>query len=413
MARKWDTGFELQTTTNGVEWDTTTSGGGGSVLVDTTHQRSGAACLKIVSSVSNSNYIEHQVFSSNTACYTRMYMNFSAFPSDVLGAILQANDSVGTVVACIAITTAGKLRLFDGNSSGTQLGSDSSALSTGTWYMIELKVVQSASPKVEARLNAVAFASGTPTDTNNPTQFDYGMPDFVTGMTAYMDDVAVNDTTGSFQTGYPGSGKIKRQSPNAAGDNNAWLVAVGGTAGSANNYTRVNETTPDNATSYNADTVSGHIDDYAVSASGIGVNDTVNCVSIGVVYAGASSSSDATFKVRLKALSGGTVVEGTAITPNSTSWKTNANAVPKVYTLVSYQKPGTSNAWTQADLDAAQIGLDLTTTGTNACRVTVLWMSVDYTPAAGGAAPIGKDIQAGQNTLGAVIMQAVNRASTY
>ena len=41
MARLWSSGFELQSVTSGVEWDTTT----GLPTIDTTTKRSGAASL--------------------------------------------------------------------------------------------------------------------------------------------------------------------------------------------------------------------------------------------------------------------------------------------------------------------------------------------------------------------------------
>jgi hypothetical protein len=66
----------------------------------------------------------------------------------------------------------------------------------------------------------------------------------------FFDDLAINDNTGSFQNSYPGEGKIIHLKPNAAGDSNGFSVQVGGTVGSSNNYTRVNEVTPDDATSY-------------------------------------------------------------------------------------------------------------------------------------------------------------------
>lgn len=376
MARLWSTGFELQSVTNAVEWDSSTGTG---VTIDTSaHIRTGNASLKVVTSNAASNYIEHQVSATKVRLMTRFYVYFTAFPSDVLGAMLQHNDDVGAVTSCLSITVAGKLRLHNGNSNAAQLGSDSAALSLNTWYRVEL---DTNGATATAYLNGTQFATGTLTNSANALQIDLGMPDFVASMVAYFDDVAVNDGSGSFQNTLPGAGQIVHLKPNAAGDNNAFTVQIGGTVGAANNYTRVNETTPNDATSYNGDVTSGNIDDFVLQAtpSSIGSSDTINVVQVGVRYRALVAAAEAAFKVRVKKASAGTVSSSAAITPNSTTWRTNANAIPLQYPLTTYQNPD-SASWTKALLDTAQAGYTISTTNTNAADISTLWVLVDSTP---------------------------------
>lgn len=383
MARLWSSGAELQSTTNGVEWDTTTVTSGG-VAIDTTTKRSGAASLKFTSSASASNYIEHLFSSSEVVAFSRVYVYFTAWPTDAHGAIIQHINNAGTVIASIAVTTAGKLRLFDGDSAGTQRGSDSSALSLNTWYRVELQTNNGAGTEIEAKIDGTAFASGAMTSATNTKSIDFGFVDWQANAVMYMDDMAVNDNSGSSQTSYPGAGNIIHLKPDSAGDS-AGFVRQGTDSGA--NYSQVNETTPDDVSKYvNSATLNAE-DLHNMGASGIGASDTVNVVSIGVRFRRNNNTASPQFKVEVEKTSGGTISQGSAITPNSTTWRTNANAAPRVYTLTTYTDPDGA-AWTQTTLDSMQAGFKLTTTGgTTRIDVSTVWALVEYVPNAGGASP--------------------------
>lgn len=193
----------------------------------------------------------------------------------------------------------------------------------------------------------------------------------------YLDDVAWNDETGSFQNDYPGDGKIIYMRPNAAGDNTDWTPSAG------SNYQNVDEATPNDATDYNSSTTLNQIDDFELEAapSEIGSSDTINAIGVGVRFAATASSSNPSFVVRIKSTSGGTVEESAAITPASTSYQTNAFATNAMYhPLVIYDLPGASTtAWTKADLDTTQIGYRISVDNTNTVRISAIWLVVDFT----------------------------------
>ena len=88
------------------------------------------------------------------------------------------------------------------------------------------------------------------------------------------------------------------------------------------------------------------------------------------------------------------VEESAAITPNSTAWKTNANADPRNPILVLYDLPGAStDPWTSSNLDSAQIGYRCSTTNTNNAQISTVWLAFDYTEAeAGGAEPTARSL---------------------
>jgi hypothetical protein len=84
-------------------------------------------------------------------------------------------------------------------------------------------------------------------------------------MDIHIDDVAVNDTTGTVQTGLPGAGQRRAPAARLCGRQQP-VGHDGGTAGAANNWGRVSETTPDDATTYNETALTGTttIDDFNV-----------------------------------------------------------------------------------------------------------------------------------------------------
>ncbi len=386
MARLFSSGFELNTVNNHVEWD---QGFDSTGTIQSSVVLSGTYALQINNLQSTlSQGLDHQ-FTINTGgagpYFFRVYFRIDTLPTAqnmILG------DAQGN--SWITIDNLGKLRLFK---SASIIGSPSSALSTGIWYRIEVQYDSSGGGGAQilnAKIDGTQFAgSSTLSNMGNIAEFEIGgnlLNEAQTIGNWYFDDIAINDNTGSFQNSYPGSGKIIHLKPNAAGDINGYLVQVGGTAGSSNNFTRVNEVPPDDATSYNASAVLNAEDLFNVDASGIGAADMVNVVAIGGRFAdlvGADATSGIKFEV-IKT-SGGTKAQSGNTVPNTTNWSTNSSVQPQNYPLTTYQDPDSSN-WTQTTLDSMQIGYTLDAVGLRSVAISTIWALVDYTPAiiAGG-----------------------------
>lgn len=384
MARLFSSGFELNSLTAAVEWDAAV---GGTISSSTT--RSGTYAGRISSLVSGTNQRFRYQFkstASNGPFYFRFYLRIAALPSaENRIFVISSSSSVGTGTAVyLTIDNGGLMRLYDEDG---QIGSASSALSTDTWYRIEVLFDKSpGAPNhiVTARIDGSNFASSTSRNVSVGVSHMYlgGNLASETQTTGdwFFDDVAINDNTGSFQTSYPGSGKIIHLRPSAAGDSNGFSTQVGGTAGSSNNFTRVNEVTPNDATSYNGSAVLNSEDLFNCDDSGINVNDIVNVVSVGVRMANlVSADATAAFKVEIEKTSGGTKAQSAALIPNSTTWRTNTTATPWLYPLITYQDPDNAN-WTQSTLDSMQIGYIQTATNAQAVAVSTLWALVEYDP---------------------------------
>lgn len=378
MARLIQSGFELNSATAGIEVTATTSG-----AISSTIPRTGTYALKATGT--SQSFIRLNWETSLTA--GPFFIRFYFYIDTASNGTTTIFTSVNANNLQLKLTSANKLQLFNGAS---QIGSDSSALSTGQWYRIEVKFDNTGGAGAgigEAKIDgASAFAtSSTLTYANNNDDFNLGGNINSEGKTGtyYFDDIAVNNSTGSSQNGYPGVGQIVHILPDSAGDQAQWTRA--GTDTGAN-YSQVNEVTPDDAgTSVSTSTLNQEdLHNLAASPSTIGSSDTINVVAVGLRVTGSGGGGNAV-KAEIEASSGGTIEQGASISPPAAYRTNNADTnLPSLYSLVLYDLPGASTtAWTKADLDTTQIGYKETTDTTNTLNVTTVWLSVDSTP--GGA----------------------------
>lgn len=376
MARLLTNGFELNSLTNAVDFSGTNLSNGGTLAISTTTKRHGGYALRASNSGVSGLARVHWTFATpaaNGPFYARVYINIASLPTNT-PTILAIWDGTN-LRSSIRITPAGVVQLFN---LTTKVGSDGPTLSLNTWYCLELKYSNVGSGEYEARVNHTTFASASTGGTGTVDRVSIGAVTNSTGFDFYLDDVALNDDTGSYQNSWPGPGSVIHLRPNGPGDNAMWARSTG-----ANNWANVDEVTP-SSSDFNQSRTTGDIDDYALDDSGIGSADTVNVVHVAYYAARNNAGTTGSAGVaRLKAASGGTVVEGSAETPSTTTYRANDmdtnNSLP--YTLTSYTKPGTSDPWTQADLDTAQIGMRISSgSGDRFFNLAGIWMIVDYEP---------------------------------
>lgn len=388
MARLWSSGFELNSLTDGVEFTSHQPG----MSVVTSPVRSGTYACK-VDGTQIGQYEEYQFKTSNDngPFFFRTYLLVSSAPN-IDNDIFEIDSSSNASLAWFKLKTDLTLQLVD--EDGT-IGSPSSVLSLNTWYRLEIGVDMTGAGGahvVEGRLN------GTVVATSSTRNISLGMTSLIVGggilgepINAgvwYFDDLAINDTTGSHQNSWPGEGGIVHLHPNAAGDSNGFLVQTGGTAGAANNFTRVNEITPDNATTYNGSAVLSAEDLFNCGSVTLPPTPQVNVVAVGVRMADlVGTDNTAAFKVELEKTASGTKSQSGTLIPNSTTWITNAATNPRNYPLTTYQDPD-GTAWTQSTLDSMQIGYIQTATNIQTIAVSSIWALVEYTQLPGTITPM-------------------------
>ena len=381
MARLKTIGFELQSVTTGREMTTNGLNGG---AISTTTVRTGAASLRINPTATFS-WMKQVLKSSASATeiFIQAYIRFATLPASGQADIISVGDTVGVTLQCLAKLDSAdnKVKVYDANS--VLIGS-SAALSTNTWYCLELRCIGgSGNATIQAKLDQTQFATSTTATMANFDGFYLGGAFNSGTYDMFYDDVIANDTSGSNETSWVGGQSVIVLKPDSAGDANTFATQTGGTAGAANNFTRVNETTPDDATTFNGSSTLNEEDLFNMGASGLSGTDTIKAVHIDLRFRNSTADATAVIKSEVMKTSGGTKAQSAALTPNSTTWKSNGVTTAFGHLQTLYADPD-AGAWTNTTLDSMQAGYKLTTApGTAGRRIDVskVWVTVSYTPA--------------------------------
>lgn len=375
MARLFSSGFELNTDTSGMEFSTVSVSGGG---VNSSVVRSGSYSMNIVAS-GGARYCQYQFPNAQGAYYLRTYINFSVFPIGSTTTIAVFESATSTRKLSVRCTSSsGQLTLYN-EEDGAQVGSNSATLSTGTWYMLELFIDTTtlSSTSVEAKIDGTSFASGTIDLLANVQYFRLGTYGTDASIDIYYDDVALNDTSGSSETGYPGEGKLVLALPTGAGDN----------AADTGIYSYINEIPPtDTATSGSTmielDTTTS-IGDYNMTDSatlGIASPDTIKFVAP-MARVREETSGASNYTLRVKSASGATVSSSSSVDAGNTTPRTNpSGGTAFANRHVVYLDPTTGVAWTATgtnSIDNMQVGV-ATTDGNPDTWVLWLGAYIEY-----------------------------------
>lgn len=382
MARLWTCGFELQSAAAGVEILSVT----GTPTISTTVHRAGAASLRI-NPTAATQYAEQQITGGVVGRYFhRFYLRVATLPAATTP--VYAIGQSGYFPCYLRLSATGTLRLHDAF-LGADVGTASAALTVGQWYRVELDHTDvtgaESPPGTRPKGDVVAYVdganfSGTAQMSNINGFSRIRMGAVVAGtMDVHLDDVAVNDTSGSTQNGLPGPGNVIHLRPDSAGDNAGWATTVGGSS----NWGRVSEITPDDATTYNETTAAGTTatDDHnlsSTSAAGIS-GERVKLVAVGGRI-GSNAATAASLVYRIKSQTAGTVFESGSVSVAVSGWATHKGAMPYVHQLTSYTDPQAGGSWTTALLDQAQIGYRSNVSQATVRRVSALWALVETVP---------------------------------
>lgn len=253
--------------------------------------------------------------------------------------ILQAIDSGGSNQLCVQITSGNNIALMRGASTGTVLATSTLALPTGTWNYIEVKMkVASSGGIFEVRVNETVWVtfSGNTQNTGNANAASFKwMGRFA--QNAFM-DIYVCDSNGSINNGYLGDCRVDTIRPASAGN-----YAQCTPQGSGSNYANVNETTPDNDTSYNTSNTAGNIDSF-VFGSLTSITGTIFGVQANV-----DADKDDAGSRSIAAM---TRVSSTDYVGSTQSVSTTYH----IYTQIWEQNPNTSANWTATSINASEFG---------------------------------------------------------
>lgn len=384
-ARLWSSGCEMQSdsapvaVTHLMEFDVRN---GAAVKVDTGTTRTGvSSCHTDKTAAANTDHVTH-VFANaavSTAVYARMYVKVVSYPTGAPTYLINFWDQgIDGTEGSVMLNYNGTLTYIDDDQ--TPLATSSTAVALNTWTRVEMLYNDVSGGEVQ--IDGVSQFTIGAHDGDTVDSVDFGCDLPAVGCTSelYFDDMAVNDTTGTTQTSWPGAGSIVELQPDADGDGNGC---------SAGDVTSVDEITPDDASTIcvlDADAGGDVLDVNVESSSNAGIDpsSTVTLVQVGIRESAASAASE-TWNLRIKSASGGTVTSGANISHADTTYETNimTTSVQGNYSLTSYTDPTTAVAWTPTgtnSIDNMQIGANAVD-GAPDIRVSTLWAIVEYLPA--------------------------------
>lgn len=229
----------------------------------------------------------------------------------------------------------------------TEIETGTTDLEFATWYYIEFKVVIDPSAgSYEVRINESLEMSDTGVNTAESGSANADVFHLRTNFSQSIDDWYICDTSGSTNNDFLGDCQIEGIFPNGAGDKTQWSANP-----ASNNYQRVDD--PKNAYS----TVDYVYDDTAAQGDLYEFGDpgaiTGSILGIGIInFAALDSAGSRVVRNIFK-------TDGSGTEYDLTGSFTVASTDPAGFVQIEEVNPDTAIAWTEADLQNGQFGVEI------------------------------------------------------
>src|SRR3990167_8505534 len=386
MARLFTCGFEENNATETI-WST----GGPTIQSTTVHSGTYAGQFVNGGVVGFRRSLSTNVTSGTY--FVRVYVRVTATPAGTRGMVSSGqNANVNGFNLRLSNTRAIFIRNMVTTTEVT-----GPVLALNTWYRVEIRhLISNTVGQLEVRAWAASdettqvsgspfgignFTGGNGTDEDTlPTNIQtFFFGDIQTGGGSYpgeMDDVAINDTSGTFQNSWPGAGKIALAVPGGE-------TAMGWedeTAG-ASLYTNVNDLpgTPDDVNYNKEDDTLNVVDQMTLATLPAEIPADADMIALDLYARVGSTQTDATtarFKIWDEAAS---LTNGPNISCAVNGWRIGSVGPTNEHQVFDL---GTR---TKANVQDFTIGYEnLTDLATRARRVSALWANVEWIEGAGG-----------------------------
>lgn len=392
MARLMSCGFEENNFT-ATMWDSLT----GTPTISTTQVHSGTYAMRSNPTATNQRATRNASANATSGTwYVRAYVYVASLPSVDNAVILAFQNASGVLVNSVTLNTDGTLTLT--NAITTTTATTTATLSTATWYRLELRyLISDTVGELELRLYTGDSTTATETETitgedtlnTNARGLRVGVSVGAGSTDIYFDDIAWNDATGTFQTSWPGPGKIAMLDPDTD-DTVAWTDATGTGTGNAGEVDELPGAAPDDDTSYVTTATSGTEDRYNLTAMPAEVTSDAT-IALADVYArirGSSAAGTRTCRVL--------IWDEDATQTNGPSTTMNDGTAYRIMTTAEHLVLDTSGK-TKADLDDFDAGAEPTTNSDT--MLTALWVNVEWLEAAAAAGGHGRLLMGERNYL--------------
>lgn len=278
----------------------------------------------------------------------------TAFKHQAVGAldvtIISLWDTVAGGEQLSVRYSASKKRLYISRNGTTVATSTSMFIYDGVYNYIELKAtIHNTTGSYEVHVNGVQDASLTAsgvntrgTGTNNSADtVRFGFVTQTNITDALFDDIYICDTSGSDNTDFLGDIAVDAQFPDAdSATHNDWTPNT-----LTVHYNRVNQTTPDDDTTYLSDSTPGHIDTWSYQ----NLRQSSGTIK-GIQFLPYARKDDA-----------GTRQIAPVVFQSATDYvQSTLPSVPSTYSylpLIVERNPATSAAWTISDFNADEFGV--------------------------------------------------------
>jgi len=252
--------------------------------------------------------------------------------------------SGSTSQVTLAINASGVPEVYRGTTSGTLLGTASSGIAVSTYIFIEIKVaVHASAGTVTVRLNGANVLVLTGQNTSNSGSAAWDNVQLLENAfgpsNTYFDDLYILDGSGASPlNGLLGDCRVDARYATAEGASSAWTPLSG-----TDNALMVDETPPDDDATYNSTPTVGATDTFVVQDAPV-PGAVLHAVQLVLSQ---KKSDTGTCAIAPVVRHSGVDYPGTAVNVG-TSY---------VFGVTPYGlNPGTSAAWTEADVNAAEFG---------------------------------------------------------
>jgi hypothetical protein len=255
------------------------------------------------------------------------------------------SDGGSLTAARINLSATGSITVYRGG--GTLVGSTAAGIfPTTAWFYLETKVVvHDTTGSIEVRVDGVQVYLATNIDTRPGTgtgidsiQYYY----WTTGSNRQVDDLYICNGSGSVNNDFLGDVRVATLTPNG---NGASSQLVGSDGNSTDNYLLVDESPP-NASDYVGGTTSGDKDSYLMTDLPAGVSSVLGIQQVARLTKTDAGAKSAKHLIRMAAT-------------NYTSASFVLGAAWTTHTYVRETNPNTGVAWTIANVDAHEAGIEI------------------------------------------------------
>ena len=387
-ARLFTSGFEIPTVDlTGAEWSAALAS---PTLISTNPApHSGSRSVQISASGAGKNVRRDLSASVSSGTYFfRFYINYASVTTS--GSVIAFTESSGGVNSNeVRIFDTGGNKRFRLSNVPTAANADcSNNLSSGTWYRVEERWIVSdtvgevqmqtfTGDSLTADCSAQIGTTNTDTLGTNFARFYVGT-ETTDQYNANMDDVGINDSTGSFQTSWLGPGKIVLLSPLT--DNSAtWTKTGANCSGSTDGADCVDDISAgcqacglDNDSGYMSVAASAATDRFnSFLATGLAANADMILVHVIGVIGGTSTQSTNTARLDLWDKNGTLQAGPTVAWCDRVGYPNGATILPN-WLLVYDAGNDTRDQVESYSLGYQSVSLAQT------CKATALWANVEY-----------------------------------